>query len=259
VTLTNYVRDHGPDTGPEKWVLWAIASRHKEKAPEEGAFVTISTLRKDTTLGERTIRRALRRLEAEGWLTTMKRKGRSSVYRVNPGHSGPPAAETPRPGTTPTPATQAPSPATVAGDPGHSGPHNKRDNKVRNKKSNKGAGSSLLDSQDVALDIPASPEGEQGVSASESPSRTYDMRITTDAPEARGRSGRGVFGQGSLEDVVERRAHAAEAASRLAADRAERNAAQESYAAKAASRLERVRNEGLSDEQALHLLEGLVL
>ena len=66
---------------PQKVVLLAIADRVSRD--QQGAFPSIATLADDSCLAERTVRQALRGLEAAGLIATRLRTGTSSYYVPN--------------------------------------------------------------------------------------------------------------------------------------------------------------------------------
>jgi hypothetical protein len=97
---------------PARLVFLVLAAW--EHGDDKVAWPSVGTIAELSGLGERTIRRALRELEAFGEVAGRVRKGQVTVYDIdpNPGHCGPPnpgqIRPEPRPNTTGTPATVAP-------------------------------------------------------------------------------------------------------------------------------------------------------
>jgi hypothetical protein len=99
-------------SAPQKSVLISLA----DNANDEGVcWPSVGKIAMRTCLSERAVRNALRFLEAEGFLTSSQRYGRSTWYTVTPaphapGTSCPPApdAAPPRHLVPPTPAPRAP-------------------------------------------------------------------------------------------------------------------------------------------------------
>lgn len=76
-----------------KLVLLALA----DNASDEGqCFPALATLARKSGLSERAIRAAISALEAAGHVTRHERPGRSTVYRIHPGTTCPPAGDAPR-------------------------------------------------------------------------------------------------------------------------------------------------------------------
>lgn len=90
----------------EKLVLLALA----DQANDEGrqCWPAVMTIARKSGQGERTVRRALKDLEAKGHLTRHHSDGATTQYHVHPGHSGTPAKSAPLPKATRTPAKSAP-------------------------------------------------------------------------------------------------------------------------------------------------------
>lgn len=92
----------------EKLVLLALA----DAANDEGhCWPSATSIAKKSSQGERTVRRAIRALEAAGHLTQRQRSGTSAIYTVHPCQSGTPATVAPLPERHGTPATVAPKPS----------------------------------------------------------------------------------------------------------------------------------------------------
>jgi DNA-binding transcriptional ArsR family regulator len=90
----------------EKFVLLALA----DHADEHGrCWPSLKRLSLFTSCAESTVRRALRRLEAQGLLTSEERRGTSRTYRINLGwrcqNDTPYQNDTPTTSDTPTPTT----------------------------------------------------------------------------------------------------------------------------------------------------------
>ncbi len=109
---------------PARFVFIALtlhANRNGEAWPAVGRLVT------ETGCSERTVRRALRELEAFGDVVSKTRDGATTVYRItaaDPGHPDPPATVAPRSHSTRTPAKSA-------SNPGHCGPQKELKELVR--------------------------------------------------------------------------------------------------------------------------------
>jgi len=91
----------------EKLVLLALA----DCANDEGiCWPSATTLAKKSGQGERTVRRCIRSLIANGHLSETQRSGTSTLFVVHPCQSGTPARAAPLPDRPDTPARAAPKP-----------------------------------------------------------------------------------------------------------------------------------------------------
>ena len=93
-----------------KQVLVALAFRAD---PDGKAWPSIATLAEDTELAESTVHRAVSRLVRTHQIEVIHRKGRSSVFMVDPGHSDTPPLSQRHP--TPVTVTPRSSKRTVKG------------------------------------------------------------------------------------------------------------------------------------------------
>jgi hypothetical protein len=104
IKLMTIVWDLEMDPG-DKLVLLALA----DNASDEGhCFPSIATITRRCQFNERTIQRALSRLEAGGHLSRRMRPGRSTLYSIHPRAAEPPAQSHPRQYATP--GTESPHP-----------------------------------------------------------------------------------------------------------------------------------------------------
>lgn len=95
-------------TPVEKLVFLALA----DCANDEGlAWPSIATIQRKANVGERTVQRSIRTLEAMGLLTRQEVIGKGCKYTLNPRHAGTPATKAPVPQSAQTPATLAPKPS----------------------------------------------------------------------------------------------------------------------------------------------------
>ncbi len=103
IVLADAARD--PDAADRPSLTWL---------PIRGRAGTCGLVER-TCLGERTVQRALRSLEAAGHISIEQIPGRGAKYKVHPLHNGTPATVAPR--RSGTPATAAPTPAAAAPNP----------------------------------------------------------------------------------------------------------------------------------------------
>lgn len=120
IKLMSAIWDGGPSGSTHRFVLIALA----DNANDDGeCWPSIATISRKTGLCERSVRLALRHLEAEGWLQTEIGAARAGAnrYRIHtpaphaPGIKCPPALHAAPPGITcPTPpASHAPEPSYI--------------------------------------------------------------------------------------------------------------------------------------------------
>jgi hypothetical protein len=98
----------------EKLVLLALA----DCANDEGeCWPSVSTLKRKTGAGERTIQRSIRALETLGIVERVETYGKSNRYWIHPRHIDTPATAAPRQAGTPPPPDRRGTPATAAPNP----------------------------------------------------------------------------------------------------------------------------------------------
>ena len=101
----------------QKFVFVALC----DNASDEGdCYPSISTLCKKTSLSERAVQGAIKRLVAMGYMSATMRKGQSTIYRISPVSEWPDLSVTPAPDAPPQemrPAPRAPHPRTTCTPP----------------------------------------------------------------------------------------------------------------------------------------------
>lgn len=115
IEMLNWAFHLQMESPTDKLVLIALA----DHANHDGAsWPSIARLCLFTALSERTVRTALRRLEADGLLQTVTENGRTNRYKLTPATTAPgDSCPPPRQLSPPTPAAPAPKPPITTNEP----------------------------------------------------------------------------------------------------------------------------------------------
>lgn len=86
--------DRAAEVGASAWLVYAILCRHADESRH--CYPGIATIASKTGLSQRSVRYAIKRLEAAGWIVVNRGRGKVNSYDLLPLEVGQPVAVPPK-------------------------------------------------------------------------------------------------------------------------------------------------------------------